>query len=306
MALELGIVAAPSNLGLRPPVPGAVPGTAKAPEALREAGLHEQLGKLGAREFGVVLPERYVDDADDAVPRLRNQDAIIRHARALAERLDVVRAAERRPLVLGGDCGLLVGAGLHLRRSGRYGLVHIDGHTDFRHPGNSPVCHALAGEDLAAAIGLHWPEVSSIDGLAPYFRPEDTVHVGCRDDDDYLAEVTGLLADVVPASQVAVHPDQVVDRVRRVVGAPGLDGYWVHLDVDVLDPSVMPAVDSPDPGGLDVDQLTALLRPLTGSMVGLQVCVFDPDLDPDGSLARLLASALVAGLDETTPPEPGT
>ena len=306
MALELGIVAAPSNLGLRPPVPGAVPGTAKAPEALREAGLHEQLGKLGAREFGVVLPERYVDDADDAVPRLRNQDAIIRHARALAERLDVVRAAERRPLVLGGDCGLLVGAGLHLRRSGRYGLVHIDGHTDFRHPGNSPVCHALAGEDLAAAIGLHWPEVSSIDGLAPYFRPEDTVHVGCRDDDDYLAEVTGLLADVVPASQVAAHPDQVVDRVRRVVGAPGLDGYWVHLDVDVLDPSVMPAVDSPDPGGLDVDQLTALLRPLTGSMVGLQVCVFDPDLDPDGSLARLLASALVAGLDETTPPEPGT
>ena len=306
MALELGIVAAPSNLGLRPPVPGAVPGTAKAPEALREAGLHEQLGKLGAREFGVVLPERYVDDADDAVPRLRNQDAIIRHARALAERLDVVRAAERRPLVLGGDCGLLVGAGLHLRRSGRYGLVHIDGHTDFRHPGNDPVCHALAGEDLAAAVGLHWPEVSSIDGLGPYFRPEDTIHVGCRDDDDYLAEVTDLIADVVPASQVAAHPDQAVDRVRRVVGAPGLDGYWVHLDVDVLDPSVMPAVDSPDPGGLDIEQLTTLLRPLTGSMVGLQVCVFDPDLDPDGSLARLLASALVAGLDETSASEPGT
>jgi arginase len=306
MALELGIVAAPSNLGLRPPVPGAVPGTAKAPEALREAGLHEQLDKLGAREFGVVLPERYVDDADAAVPRLRNQDAIIRHARALADRLDEVRAADRRALVLGGDCSLLVGAGLHLRRSGRYGLVHIDGHTDFRHPGNSPVCHALAGEDLAAAVGVHWPEVSSIDGLAPYFRPADTVHVGCRDDDDHLAEVTGLLADVVPASQVAAQPDQAIDRVRRVVGAPGLDGYWVHLDVDVLDPAVMPAVDSPDPGGLDVDQLTALLRPLTGSMVGLQVCVFDPDLDPDGSLARLLATALVAGLVETPPPEPRT
>jgi arginase len=302
----IGIVAAPSNLGLRPPTPGAVPGTAKAPEALREAGLHERLGQLGAQEFGVVLPGRYVDDADPAIPRLRNQDAIISHARALADRLDEVRAAGRRALVLGGDCGLLVGAGLHLRRAGRYGLVHIDGHTDFRHPGNSAVCHALAGEDLAAAIGLHWPEVSSIDGLAPYFRPEDTVHVGCRDDDVELAEVTGLIADVVPASQVAADPDQAVERVRRVVGAPGLDGYWVHLDVDVLDPSVMPAVDSPDPGGLDVDQLLALLRPLTGAMVGLQVCVFDPDLDPDGSLAHLLASVLVASLDETAPPVRGT
>lgn len=296
---RLGIVAAPSNLGLRPPLPGAVPGTGKAPEALREAGLHERLRLLGAREFGVVIPARYLDDADDAVPRLRNQDAIISHARALADRLDEVRAAERRALVLGGDCSLLVGAGLHLRRNGRYGLVHIDGHTDFRHPGNSPVCASLAGEDLAAAVGLHWPEVSSIDGLAPYFRPEDTVHVGCRDEDEHLAEASTVIADVVPASHVAADPDQAVDRVRRVIGSPALDGYWVHLDVDVLDPTLMPAVDSPDPGGLDIGQLTVLLRALTGSMDGLQVCVFDPDLDPDGSLARLLASTLVAGLDQT-------
>jgi arginase len=91
-----------------------------------------------------------------------------------------------------------------------------------------------------------------------------------------------------------------------VIGSSDLEGYWVHLDVDVLDPTVMPAVDSPDPGGLDVDQLVALLRPLTGSMVGLQVCVFDPDLDPEGSLARLLASALVASLDETAPTAGGT
>jgi Phenazine biosynthesis-like protein len=74
------------------------------------------------------------------------------------------------PLVLGGDCSLLIGAGLALASRGRYGLVHLGGHTDFRHPGNSTECFSLAGEDLAAAVGLHWPAVADLDGARPYFR----------------------------------------------------------------------------------------------------------------------------------------
>ena len=79
---------------------------------------------------------------------------------------------------------------------------------------------------------------------------------------------------------------------------PGLAGYWLHLDVDILDPGVMPAVDSPDPGGLDLDQLTELLAVLAPGAVGAQVTVFDPDLDPGGRLAGLLTEVLVEGLGE--------
>jgi arginase len=145
-------VAAPTNLGLRPPQPSSVPGCAKAPEALHEAGLHARLVAAAAVDAGVVLPGRYVDDGDPAAGRVRNQDALIDHSRRLATRLEHLLAAGHSPLVLGGDCSLLVGAGLALRRRGGYGLVHIDGHTDFRHPGNSPVCLSLAGEVLAAAV----------------------------------------------------------------------------------------------------------------------------------------------------------
>ncbi|RSS72831.1 arginase family protein, partial [Streptomyces sp. WAC05292] len=65
---------------------------------------------------------------------------------------------------------------------------------------------------------------------------------------------------------------------------PVTAGFWVHLDADVLDPSVMPAVDSPDPGGLFPGELADLLRVLIGSprCVGLNVTIYDPDLDPDG------------------------
>ncbi len=80
---------------------------------------------------------------------------------------------------------------------------------------------------------------------------------------------------------------------------PQLDGFWVHLDADVLDPSVMPAVDSPDPEGLMPDELVALLRPLLASAhcVGLNVTIYDPDLDPQGTAGALLTDIVVSAFD---------
>jgi len=288
--VALFLVSAPSNLGLRPPEPTAVPGTARAPEALREAGLFTRLAEsVEVVDLGVVLPGRYRDDA--APGRLRNEPQIIDHAKRLADRLD--QAVGGRLLVLGGDCSILLGAGLHLRRRGRYGLLHVDGHTDYRHPGNSPDCAALAGEDLAAAVGKHWAAVADIDSASPYFDPADVVHIGCRTDDEHLAETRADLGAVVTAAEWIVDPDAAATRIDGVLARPGLDGYWLHLDVDVLDPQWMPAVDSPDPGGLTFGQLQGLLQRYWPAAAGVQVCVFDPDLDPGGWLARQLADLLV-------------
>jgi arginase len=293
----IALVAAPTNLGLRPPQPSSVPGCAKAPEALREAGLHSRLVEAGAVDAGVVLSGRYVDDGDPAAGRVRNQDALVDHSRRLATRLEHLLAAGHSPLVLGGDCSLLVGTGLALRRRGGYGLVHIDGHTDFRHPGNNAVCLSLAGEDLAAAVGQHWPAVANLDGLSPYFSAPDVVHIGCRDNDEHLAETRQLLGAVIPARQVREDGVEGIARTARaVVGRGHLAGYWLHLDVDVLDPEHLPAVDSPDPGGLDPKELAALLAALSPAAVGAQVTVFDPDLDPDGRYAHLLTDVLATGL----------
>ena len=235
----LALISAPSNLGLRPPQPGAVPGTAKAPEALREAGLHARFTVRGA-DAGVVLPGRYLDDARPGLARARNQDAILDHARRLAARIGSQLDAGRVPLVLGGDCSLLIGAGQALRSRGRYALVHLDGHTDFRHPGNSAECVSLAGEDLAAAVGLHRPAVT---GGRPYFRPADTVHAGCRADDEHLAEAAALLAQVIPARRIREQgPAATAVAVLGTVGAASLDGYWLHLDPDGRYASLLTAI----------------------------------------------------------------
>lgn len=290
----IALVSAPTDLGLRPPRPGSVPGASKAPEALREAGLFARLQALGAREAGVIVPGRYVDDdAERPVGVARNEVALVDHARRLAGRLTEILDAGDSPVVIGGDCSVLVGIGVALARRGRSGLVHIDGHTDFRHPGNSDRWGSVAGEDLAAAIGLHSPALSDIDGLGPYVVPSRAVHLGHRDDDEHAADACAHLGAVVSARDViASTPATLSTLVHRVAGS----GYWLQVDVDVLDPSVMPAVDSPDPGGLSADGLSDLLGALAPGAIGASITVFDPDLDPDGRYARLLAGILVGPL----------
>lgn len=284
------LLSAPSNLGLRPPRPGSVPGTSKAPEALRAAGLFRRFVDAGAVDAGVVLTGRYLDD-DDVRPagHVRNEAAMVDHARRLATRLASILDAGDAPLVIGGDCSLLLGIGLALSRRGGAGLVHLDGHTDLRHPGNSDECASVAGEDLAAAVGLHWPAIADIDGHGPYFARARTVHIGHRDDDADADEARQILGLVVSAREAMDRaPADVAAATRAVAGA----GYWLQIDLDVLDPDVMPAVDSPDPGGLSASALTELLTRLAPGAIGASVTVFDPD----GRYARVVATTIAAGL----------
>jgi arginase len=69
---------------------------------------------------------------------------------------------------------------------------------------------------------------------------------------------------------------------------------WLHVDVDVLDQRIMPAVDSPGSPGLSFDQLVTLIKRVraSGIIIGADISVFDPELDPDGRYARQLARSL--------------
>jgi arginase len=90
----------------------------------------------------------------------------------------------------------------------------------------------------------------------------------------------------------------VVADILASLGVAKLDGFWIHCDVDVLDEELMPAVDTPEPGGLDFGELASLLGSLlaSGSAAGLQITIFDPDLDEDGTLATHLADHLCEAL----------
>src|ERR687896_786479 len=83
------------------------------------------------------------------------------------------------------------------------------------------------------------------------------------------------------------------DAIAHLTRPNGPEGFWIHLDADVLDDAIMPAVDYRLPGGLSWDELTAVLRGAVASdhAVGLEITIFNPTLDPDGRIALALVDA---------------
>jgi arginase family enzyme len=296
---HIAVLDAPSNLGLRPPTATSVPGCAKAPGALRDHGL---LTRLDARDAGCLTPPRY--DAGDWRPGdgVAHANQIADYSRRLADRIGAILDAGEFPVILGGDCSILLGSGLAMHRlgeavGGHIGLVFVDGHSDFRHPGNASYVGAAAGEDLALVTGRGQPDLASIEGRRPYFRDIDVVVMGIRAQDEYRLDLqaAGIVTRPVPALRAegaARSAQWARDQLADCAG------YWVHVDVDVLDPAVMPAVDAPSPGGIAFPELELLLAGLVESphCLGVELTVFDPDYDPDGEYAAEITSTVSAGL----------
>jgi arginase len=82
-----------------------------------------------------------------------------------------------------------------------------------------------------------------------------------------------------------------------------LDGFFIHVDADCLDDAIMPAVDFRVPGGLSWGDLEAALRIAlaSGKAVGLEVAIYNPRLDADGSAGRGLADVLARALGTVAP-----
>lgn len=292
---RIAVLDAPSNLGLRPPAEGTVPGCYKLAGALRDQGF---VRRIGAEDAGCVTPPRYDRAGWKPGDGVFNVAGIASYTPRLADRIGALLEAGRFAVVLGGECSILLGAALALRRRGRYGVAYLDGHSDFRHTGNSPYVGAAGGEALALVTGRGQSDLTDLEGRSPYVRDTDAAVLGTRADDEYAADVEAVGIPVWPAAKVAQDPDAAAAATLAHLERDELDGFWIHLDVDILDAAVLPAVDSPYPGGLEHAELIELLRPLVASprCAGIHIGIFDPDLDPDGRYAAALTDTLVTAL----------
>jgi arginase len=131
---------------------------------------------------------------------------------------------------------------------------------------------------------------------------ESCVAFAIRDHEDQAAFGSRPLPKVLRAYDLdAVRRLGVESAARAAVGnltRAELHGSFIHVDADCLDDSIMPAVDFRVPGGLSWDELGAALRLIlaSGKAVGLEVTIYNPRLDEDGSAGRGLADVLDAAL----------
>jgi arginase len=254
-----------------------------------------------------VTPPQYRDYVRP-LNRARNEGEVVAYSRALAERVAAATRGGRFAVVLGGDCSIVLGCLLGARQSvgDPVGLTYVDAHADFATPQESQT-GSVSGMSLALASGRGDTPLAALGGNAPLVHSRRVALLGRRDAAPGAADAALQVSSILdlPAHQFTTHTaTELAAAVLARMLSPGVRGFWIHLDVDVLDAAVMSAVDSPTSGGLMPDQLLKLLTPLVQhpQALGLDVSIYDPALDPDRSCARRLVRLLDALLSPCETP----
>jgi arginase len=286
------ILEAPAIYGLRST------GVDRLPEVLLNHGLAE---RLRARRVGPVAPDTPRSPVRDPEANILNARAIAKYTAKLANAVGPLLDGGEFPVVLGGDCSIVLGTALALRRRGRYGLLFIDGQADFFQPEAEPQGEA-ASMDLALVTGYGPKLLTEFEGSAPLIRDTDAVAFGFRDAEDQAEYGSQPLPAALRAFDLPmIRRVGIASAAREAVAhlsRTELDGFWIHVDADCLDDAVMPAVDFRLPGGLAPEELEAVLKLAldSGNAVGIEVTIYNPELDTDGRAGKRLTEVLASAL----------
>jgi arginase len=295
------IILVPSNLGLNPLYEGHIPGTYRAPSVLMQHGLDKIFSSC---EFVTVPCPEYSPESEPGTDIL-NGHKLRQLNLQLADEVEAAHHRKFKPVVIGGDCAILPGALLGSRRKlGQVALVHIDGHSDFRHPGNwkrEPGARpgAAAGMDLALVTGRGEPILTTWPGIeGSLVQDEAVIQLGERESrlEDYEwpdIEDTDIWRITV-FDALKLSDSHLINVISGRLNLFPEMSFWIHLDLDVLDSSEMPAVDCPGTPGLSSRSLVNVCRELFMNMrcCGITVTIYDPDLDHEGAAAKLLLDML--------------
>jgi arginase len=302
---KIALIGAPSSAA------AFMPGTEKAPAALRAAGLLERLQSAGfeATDHGDCAPRHFADDEDHR--RARNLPEIVAGLNDLKARAEVAIKSGAFVLVLGGECVQVIGLLTGARRYHKHvNLLWFDRDADLNTPASTP-SGRIDGMVVAHIIGKGAPELVRFWGEPPLVREPDVSLFGLvrldPPEQEFLSRspLRHALASDIQAKGVAGAAAAALSHLHADARE-----FVLHLDLDVIAQEDFPAVDLPGSGGLSFDEVRAALKEVLRhkNLLGLDVAQYNPDKDPDGSGAKkvvdLLVEVLSARLESLSAPGP--
>jgi arginase len=227
--------------------------------------------------------------------------------RLLSSRVQQARSAHQFPLVVSGNCSSALGTVAGCAPQA-LGVVWFDAHGDFNTPDTS-WSGFLDGMGLATLTGRCWQTLAArIPGFHP-IPDSAVVHIGGRDvgeqEQRLFAEsqITHVPPDAVRSStlRTLLHPVLLKLQAQR-------RSIYLHIDLDVLDPTEAIANEYAAPNGLSIPHMLDIIG-MIGEFVTIEACgvaSYDPAYDRDGAtlqagfqlIERVLA-AVQAGAKET-------
>jgi len=278
---------------------GTQPDIENPPDGIRQAGLVSALEAGGhiVSDLGD-LDGFQCQDIRDLATGINDFDLWLNLSQRLSRTIGAILDRQSFPLVLGGDCRMLVGIFSALARvKADTGLIFLDGHADFHTVKTSPTGDP-ADMELAVLTGRGPEQITRLAGKYPLVNDRDVVVYGIRAW-DHIAESNIDVYDKQRMVEIGIDgavKEGLGSLIQREVPA------WLHFDVDVLDPNVMPVM-FPEAGGLTFEEVHRLLNLVWNSsqIAGLSIACYHPRLDVDGAAGRRLVTLISETL--TTSPD---
>lgn len=274
-------------------------GTELAPGVFRTLELGAAIGGRDAGDLAVQIRAEGRDPVTGVVALDDVCATTVEIRKAVAELL----SQGERPFLVGGCCAIVPGALAGVRDvRGEASLAHLDGHLDLYDETTSQLGEA-ADMPVSVAIGRGpqaWVEAAG----GPSLSSSDVWIVGYRDREQSLIDGMLMPEDLEPPISCLTTdevrsegPGRVGARVARAL-ASGSENTWVHLDLDIVDPSLFFANDAPLPGGLDWDELTELLASICSAptIVGISLGCYNPEKDRNQENGRQIVEMFRAAL----------
>ena len=282
--MRIGILGTPFN-GL-----GDLPNIENPAEGLRQANLMSLLEAGGhiVTDLGDLSGFQCRDIRDDETG-INDFDLWLSLSLEISKRVGAMLDRQAFPLLLGGDCRMLVGIFTALvSRGTETGLVFLDAHGDFHSPETSPSGDP-ADMELAILTGRGPERITRMAGQFPLLKDDEVVVFGIR------------AWDGLETSNIDVYDRQrMLEAGINNAAKAGLKNFsrkkisvWLHFDVDVLDPEYMPVM-FPEPEGLTFEEAKELLNLVWTSVqvVGLSIACYHPRLDEGGRAGTRLATLI--------------
>lgn len=285
-------------------------GVGMGPSAMRIAGLHRNLQRLGyqVRDHGD-LNIKAPETEQEGSRNLRFLGTVTKACSELAESVQSVHAEGGLPLVIGGDHSIAIGsisgvAADIARRNGgkpapeKLAVIWFDAHADINTESTSPSGN-IHGMPISCLLGVGPPELTSIGYPGPKLTPDKIVQIGLRDIDD---EEKKLIRDF----GINVFTMEDIDRrgihavIQEALFLTMEDTEFLHVsfDIDAVDPSIAPGTGTTKQGGLTYREAHYCLESIatTGRMTSFELVEVNPILDTQNKTAEIAVGLVGSAL----------
>ena len=272
---------------VRPPEAGSIywrMGAEEAPAAIRRLSMfysiHHNRGWYPEIDGDLLIGnELKMFDYGDVEVVPADTDETMRRAEARVQ--DIVSAGAM-PITLGGDHTIPIPVlrALLRDRDSKIGVISFDGHMDL----------SVTDEVWAS---VEWTKTFELGKLSP----KNLVEIGIRSNRSTIYERT--LAEALGVRVFTI--DEVKrDGMERVIAeaieiaSDGTDGIYVSIDIDVMEPALVPAQKAPEIWGVTIDEMMVAMRALRSpDVIGFDICELSPGYDVNGMSAQFCARMVV-------------